>query len=203
MRFPVILAILFLIACGNKQVEVTTDSDTPPSEITNGTQQNETNLSRTIYGKVVHISDGDTLIIEDFTGYKTVIRLSGIDAPESDQSYGNVAKKTLENLVANRDVTVATSKKDQYGRSVGKVTIGKRDICLEMIWLGMAWHFKRYEDEQPPPDRVSYAKAELKARKVRSGLWRVHNPISPWEFRDAERVKEAQLNSNTNNQQNH
>ncbi len=36
-----------------------------------------------ITGKVIHVDDGDTLIMLDDQGFKRVIRLSDIDAPET------------------------------------------------------------------------------------------------------------------------
>ncbi|MCA1851697.1 MAG: thermonuclease family protein [Beggiatoa sp.] len=47
----------------------------------------------------------------------------------------------------------------------------------------MAWHYKRYEREQSPEDRVAYARAEETARAERRGLWRDPKPVPPWEFR--------------------
>ena len=39
-----------------------------------------------------------------------------------------------------------------------------RDINIEQVKAGMAWHFKKYEDEQSPEDRRTYAAAEQSAR---------------------------------------
>lgn len=48
-----------------------------------------------------------------------------------------------------------------------------------------AWpgHYKKYEREQSPEDRVAYARAEKQARAERHGLWRDPKPMPPWEFR--------------------
>ncbi|MGH8655011.1 MAG: thermonuclease family protein [Gammaproteobacteria bacterium] len=48
---------------------------------------------------------------------------------------------------------------------------------------GLAWHYKRYEREQSPEDRVAYMRAEEKAQAERRGLWRDPHPVPPWEFR--------------------
>ena len=34
------------------------------------------------------------------------------------------------------------------------------DACLEQVKAGVAWHYKRYEAEQPAQDRADYAAAE-------------------------------------------
>jgi len=49
----------------------------------------------------------------------------------------------------------------------------------------MAWHFKRYEAEQSPENRIAYSAAEREARAAKRGLWSDSEPIPPWEFRAA------------------
>ena len=51
----------------------------------------------------------------------------------------------------------------------------------------MAWHYKKYQREQSPQDRVKYSDAELEARRHKDGLWSDPNPTPPWEYRQAER----------------
>ncbi len=77
-------------------------------------------------------------------------------------------------------------KKDRYGRYVGKVLVDGKDANLEQIRAGMAWHFKRYEIEQPPEDRRAYAEAEKRARAQRVGLWQ-EEALAPWVWRSRPR----------------
>lgn len=49
--------------------------------------------------------------------------------------------------------------------------------------LGMAWHYKQYESEQPKEDREIYPQAELAAQTQMIGLWKDKNSTPPWEFR--------------------
>ena len=53
-------------------------------------------LSYELIGKVVKVSDGDTVTIltEDRTQHK--IRLNDIDAPEKKQAFGNKSKDNLD-----------------------------------------------------------------------------------------------------------
>jgi endonuclease YncB( thermonuclease family) len=102
---------------------------------------------------------------------------------ERFQAYGNVSKQHLSALVFSQNVTVDYHKTDRYGRTVGTVVVNGRDVNLQQVRAGLAWHYKQYEDEQIPKDRAAYAQAELSARKNRLGLWRDLNPIPPWEFR--------------------
>jgi len=86
-----------------------------------------------ITGKVVSVSDGDTVTVLDEQRRQHKIRLDGIDAPESSQDFGSRAKQSLSDLVFGKTVTVISSKKDRYGRTLGKVTIDGRNINLEQI----------------------------------------------------------------------
>ncbi|MDZ7654029.1 MAG: thermonuclease family protein [Burkholderiaceae bacterium] len=74
-----------------------------------------------------------------------------------------------------------------HGREVCKVYVDGLDVGLEQILRGMAWHFKRYEAEQPPQDRRAYGDAEVEARSARRGLWRDAQPVPPWEWRTTQR----------------
>ena len=143
-------------------------------------------------GRIVGVIDGDT--VDLLTDNKTLIRvrLSGIDAPEKKQPFGSVSKKALSDLAFDRRVVVVGSKNDRYGRLIGKVLVSGVDANLRMVQLGLAWHYKKYQNEQVVDDRLRYADAELKAREKRVGLWADKEPIAPWEFRHHK--KGAQLN---------
>jgi endonuclease YncB( thermonuclease family) len=77
-----------------------------------------------------------TVIDANKTQYK--IRLAGIDAPEKAQAYGQKSKESLSDLVFGKQVDVEWSKRDRYGRTVGKLMLGGVDINLEQIKNGMA-----------------------------------------------------------------
>ena len=137
----------------------------------------------TLVGKVVGISDGDTIKVLDSNKTEHKIRLMGIDAPEKSQAFGAASKQALSNYLYQREVTVEYKKKDRYQRILGKVVLDKQDICLTMISDGMAWHYKDYEKEQSKIDRDLYSQAELKARQAKIGLWQDANPVAPSAFR--------------------
>jgi endonuclease YncB( thermonuclease family) len=137
----------------------------------------------TFSGRVVSIADGDTLTILDAQHQQHKIRLQGIDAPESRQSFGKVSKHNLSSLVAGRDVTIEYLKFDRYGRAVGKVLMSGLDANLEQVRSGLAWIYTDYEDELTPSDRSLYRAAERQARALHAGLWAERNPLPPWVFR--------------------
>ncbi len=134
-------------------------------------------------GKVVKITDGDTLYVLDANYKQHKIRLAGIDAPERRQAYGLASRKHLASIVAVQHVTFEYQKQDRYGRIVGKVLLDGIDVCLEQVKAGLAWHYKKYQHEQSAEDRELYADAENKARNERLDLWRENNPIPPWGHR--------------------
>ena len=74
-----------------------------------------------IQGRVVSVSDGDTITLLDADHQQHKIRLSGIDAPEKAQPFGQRSKENLSRLIFGRDVAVEWRKKDRYGRTVGKL----------------------------------------------------------------------------------
>lgn len=136
-----------------------------------------------LIGKVVGITDGDTITVLDANKTEHKVRLMGIDAPEKSQDFGSASKQALSNYIYQREVTVEYKKLDKYQRKVGKVILDKQDICLAMIELGMAWHYKDYEKEQSKTDRDLYSQAELKAREAKRGLWQLSKAIAPSAFR--------------------
>ncbi len=58
----------------------------------------------TLTGKVVKITDGDTLYVLDANYQEHKIRLPGIDAPERKQAYGLASRKHLASIVAGKQV---------------------------------------------------------------------------------------------------
>jgi endonuclease YncB( thermonuclease family) len=138
-----------------------------------------------LVGRVIGITDGDTITVLDSEKREHKIRLMGIDAPEKKQSYGNESKKALSNYIFQKEVIVEYKKEDRYKRKVGKVILDKQDICLQMVKDGMAWHYKDYEKEQSKTDRELYSEAEDKAQKEKIGLWQSTHNVKPSEFRNA------------------
>lgn len=143
--------------------------------------------ARLVSGRVVRVADGDTITVLDASKVQHKIRLAGIDAPEKAQAYGQRSRESLDELVAGRTVIVETTKKDRYGRFVGKVLVNGRDINIEQIRRGMAWFYRHYEKELTDSDWQSYDRAEVEAKDYRRGLWADRSPTPPWEFRQTKR----------------
>jgi endonuclease YncB( thermonuclease family) len=149
-----------------------------------------------IRGKVIAVTDGDTIKLLDANRVQHKVRLAGIDAPEKGQPFGNASRKNLASLVAGKDVRIETSKKDRYGRVLGKVWVQPQDCpgCGKtlnanhaQILSGMAWRYLDYVKDLTPEDRGRYESAETEARKRKRGLWREANAIPPWAWRRGQR----------------
>lgn len=138
---------------------------------------NSYNTYDEIRGKVVRVADGDTITVREPNSDQTKIRLFGIDAPERGQAFGQKSRKTLANLVANQTVDILIEDEDQYGRIVGIVLLNDKNINLSMVESGMAWVYRRYQDNP------EWIEAEENARDARRGLWIDSNPERPAEWR--------------------
>jgi endonuclease YncB( thermonuclease family) len=171
------LVLVFASSCGRPSSQPNRPSNR--SVDASGTQ--------TFPGRVVAIADGDTITVLDSANTQHRIRLEGIDAPESHQAFGEQSSLSLSEMIFGKDVSVSYQKTDQYGRLVGKILLDGKDINLEQVKAGMAWHYKFYEDEQTPEDRELYARAEAEARAARRGLWQDPNPTEPYQFRKEEK----------------
>lgn len=68
------------------------------------------------------------------------------------------------------------------------------DVSLSQLQAGLAWHFKRYADEQPIEERNAYSKAEDVARVGQLGLWQDKEPLAPWEWRSSQRQSNVKSN---------
>jgi endonuclease YncB( thermonuclease family) len=152
-----------------------------------------TAAAETFDAKVIGVADGDTitvLFVEGETKSPRRVRISGIDAPEKAQAFGNVAREQLSRLAFGQVGRLDCRTTDRYGRSVCLVRVGGVDVGLRMIELGLAWHFKRYANTQPRDEAASYAVAETTARAAKTGLWRdlgtAAEPVAPWSWRKGE-----------------
>ncbi len=128
--------------------------------------------------KVVKISDGDTFTAINRDNLQLRFRIWGIDAPEKKQAFGTKSKDYLASLIFGKTITVNVQKQDGWGRYLAYVyTPDKKDVSLEMIKAGFAWHYVEYDTS------IIYSEAENKARKNKIGLWIDTMPIPPWNYR--------------------
>jgi micrococcal nuclease len=132
-----------------------------------------------IEGTVSRVVDGDTLWVktEGDGEPPVVVRLDGIDAPESCQVGGAEATAALNALALGRAVTVRVAARDEHGRIVGKVFDGDKDLGDRMVRDGQAWS-SRYQYDRGP-----YVAEERMALALKRGLHAAGGAIQPRDFR--------------------
>ena len=130
-------------------------------------------------GRVVGISDGDTLTLLTQNRQQVKIRLHGIDAPELGQPWGRRAKQALSSLTFRQIVSVQETDQDRYGRIVGIVYRNQHSINEALIASGHAWVYRKYNKNK------RWNTLETEARKRRRGLWNLqtNQRIPPWDYR--------------------
>lgn len=134
-------------------------------------------LAQTITGKVVGISDGDTLTILGNSKQTYKIRLAQIDAPEKKQDFGMTSKSSLSDICFGKEAKAEVETIDRYKRYVAVVTCNGIEANLLQVKNGMAWVYTQYAKDK------KYFDAEHIARVSKVGLWEQNSPIPPWEFR--------------------
>jgi endonuclease YncB( thermonuclease family) len=136
----------------------------------------------TFTGKVVGVSDGDTISVMR-GGRALKVRLHGIDCPEKKQAFATKAKKFSSDLAFGKEGTVRNQTTDRYGRTVGVAILPDgKNLNWELVSAGLAWWYRKYA----PDDRM-LQKLEAEARDAKRGLWADKNPIPPWEWRRIQR----------------
>ena len=135
-------------------------------------------------GVVTDIVDGDTIKVES-EGFETVVRLLGIDTPETVdpsepvQCHGPEATKATERLVPiGASVRLQTDPsqdtRDRYGRLLAYVyaegAAGADSVNHELVREGHATVYV-WEPSGPFRDHEAFAESESAARKRGVGLW--------------------------------
>lgn len=157
-----------------------------------------------IYGTVVDVVNGDSYILQTEDGEELKVRLFGIDAPDKDMPYFQVAKRRLHLLIYGKDVTIVVKQTDEKKRHYCLTyLVDGTDVGGDMLANGCAWHDSEIYDNS------KYAKYERQAREKRIGLWYDKLPVAPWIvrkinhtgittkeiYRDKELLKEANRES--------
>ena len=177
--------------CGVNSTEIQLKNQTsqPVKVIEKATFQSSNKIAKnnkTLVGKVIRVTDGDTITILTTTG-KEKVRFAQIDAPEtshfgsSSQPYGKEASVYLRQLISKQTVRVEVETVDQYGRNVGTVFVNGLNVNREMVRNGFAWVYRQYAHDAELLD------LEKSARARQIGLWSLDNPIYPPDFRKKNR----------------
>lgn len=139
-----------------------------------------------LVGKVIHVTDGDTVTLLDDAREQYKIRLYGIDAPERKQPYGAKSTDLLAGMVKGKTIRAVCANADRYGRNVCTLYDGMTDVNAEMVRQGGAWVYRKYYGKTG-----AYYALEDEARKAGRGLWHTseYQAVEPWEWRKQQRGK--------------
>ncbi len=139
-------------------------------------------------GKVVSVTDGDTAVVATRTGKSLRVRFYGVDAPERatdewpTQAYAERAKQFMQQLLADRAVTVRLTGERTHGREVGEIFVEGRSASRELLRAGLGWWNTKFARPDGDLERLEEA-----ARLSRVGLWQDADPLPPWRYRSAHR----------------
>ena len=130
-------------------------------------------------GKVVAITDGDTLKVLTDDRRQIKIRLAEIDCPEKGQPWGKRAKQTLSQLAFSKFVLVEPVTTDRYGRMVATIFVDDKNINETLVRNGHCWTYRKYVKHP-----IFYALEDY-ARNNNLGLWRLPESkrVPPWQWR--------------------
>ncbi len=126
--------------------------------------------------EITYFYDGDTVKIKDET-YEYKLRITDIDAPERNQTYGKKSRRALMDFCKEANIYVAISGYDKYDRKLGKLLCNQQDVSKHMVKYGHAWFNKRYSMD------YSLALLQDEARKNKLGLWQAQQQTPPWVWR--------------------
>lgn len=142
--------------------------------------------AETLVGLVVAINDGDTLVLQ-VDRQRHTLRLSGIDAPERVQSFGNRSMANLGQWVFQKRAMAECAARGSEGVPRCKVLVDGVDIGLRQLADGMAWRLQSGDGAESPELGLAYQQAETMARLRRLGLWSETNPTPPWDWKKLRR----------------
>lgn len=128
-------------------------------------------------GKVIKVKDGDTIVILDESNTQITVRFANIDCPEKGQPFSKVATQFVSAEIFGKYVNVVDTSFDKYGRTLGYVIYDNKNMSIELLKKGLAWHYQYFSDN------VYLQSLEDDAKFNKLGLWLDDNPINPYNWR--------------------
>lgn len=135
-------------------------------------------------GKVVGISDGDTITVLTQDKREIKIRVYGVDCPEKSQDFGTKAKQFTSDKVFGKTVEIDPVTMDRHGRTVGMVSVNGSNLSKMLVESGMAWV---YDDYCKMQECQEWRVLQEGNKKQKRGIWSVNSATPPWDFRHSER----------------
>ena len=195
-RLSITVLLIMLAGCerpGSVEQDRLPEPFVPPAE----------EASAEFRAKVVKIIDGDIIDVLNDADETIRMRLNGIDCPERGQPFGKNATEFVSDTIGEAFVHIVPKELDRYGRTIADayLTVGvmgnngpdrdRPDLWLnqELVLAGLAWHDKRYSDDE------RLAEVERVAQEQKVGLWAgSHGVIAPWDWRKMSKEERDQHN---------
>lgn len=111
---------------------------------------------------VLEALDGDTLLLDG----KVRLRLRQVDAPETENCYGQESKDYLESLVKGKKIIIQEKILDQKGRAMALVYLGNDLINLKIVEGG----FGRYHSDKTSKTEILKSAGNL-AKENQLGVY--------------------------------
>lgn len=179
MRFKILIFLFLVVSCNqsSNQVEIPQPEEQEEKYWEQYIPQPKEVEMYSFKGKVSRVLDGDSIYVLDTLGEEHHIRLAHVDTPEYKQPYGTASREFTSDFAYGKEVTVSVEGIDKYSREISRVEVDGKELNLELVRAGLAWHYKKYSSDR------RMERTELEARKKKRGLWIQENPIAPWDFR--------------------
>ena len=127
-------------------------------------------------GRIVKVTDGDSVVLLDSTNTQHKIRLWGIDAPEKKQDYGTKATNHTKKLCAGKNVEVKVMGYDKYKRTLGILYADGINVNEDLLINGLAWVYRFTKNK-------NYTQLESVAKTNKINIWSMKDPIEPYIYR--------------------
>lgn len=145
---------------------------------------------------MTYVQDGDTATLGKGASALNC-RIQAADAPETEhkkygkagQAYGEESKKSLQQLIMNKEVTVtvtqAADPNKSGGRPTCKIELAGQNVTTKQLRDGSAWLWETFNTDPASAQANRDATAYAQANKV--GLFANPNAVPPWVFKAQQR----------------
>ncbi len=145
-----------------------------------------------IYGRVVEIVDGKTVVILVSTGSKFTAELQYLEVPESEQPLHQTVVDHLRQIALNQKI-VFKAHRLVNTKTIGQLMVGGVDVSQQMIRDGAAWYNVEEQSGLDNERSAVYRQNEAQAKADKLGVWSIADLKPSWQIR-AERAEIARQN---------
>ena len=144
-----------------------------------------------LIGKVIKVTDGDSVIFLDVNNITHKIRITPIDAPEKkgNQKFGNESHISLIELCEGKNGAIDLTGEKTWDREVAYLYCNKVDASIHQLRNGMAMVYDQYVK------KYEYYSHQNFAKKKKIGIWSEEYPLAPWDFRNNKNSMSVKLKS--------